>query len=400
MIKNKIILVFDNLNYAHLSKDVCELILTYNNSPYLKSYIYTSSINLNTDYLFQHNIVKYNYFFLKSIFLRVSAFRNLKSGDYLLLYHGGFINYIFVLFVKILKKNVTTILKLDIDEFTVRRIINIYRTSEKIKHSFRTTLGKNFDHYIVETYYAYNNLKNIKPFSTSLAIIPNGISANQPFDLELIKEKIILVVGRIGATQKNHQLLLYAFSKVNNLYDYKLYFVGPVDPSFQLFFDELCKENISLRSNVVFTGNLENKADLYELYKRSKLVAFSSFYEGFSIAMIEALYFGCYLISSDLAVATDLTKNGKFGTIVPINSTLIKMLENKKVNDLVKFVHKHQLELINSNWFIDSSDLFADKLQLVISPDFDTSSVIENSKNIFANYNWDKIRAVFNSTIK
>jgi glycosyltransferase involved in cell wall biosynthesis len=287
-----------------------------------------------------------------------------------------------------------------VDEFTVKRITKNLGVKERLKGILRNVLGTYFDRFIVETYFAYRNLSDKRPFRHSIAILPNGINATKPYNWNSKKEDIILVVGRIGATQKNHELILNSFSRIKHLYGYKLYFVGPVEDEFKAYFNKLCNENALLKDNVLFIGNIDNKEDLYSLYKRSRIISFSSLYEGFSIAMIEALYFGCYLISTDLAVASDLTDNGRFGTLVQVNCRLIDILENDKVVDLVKYVHDHKAELINSNWFNFSVDLYSTKLQEVISPSFDISSTYDNSQRIYMDYNWSKIRTTFNSLIK
>ena len=131
-------------------------------------------------------------------------------------------------------------------------------------------------------------------------------------------------------------LILEAFAANKYLQNYKLYFIGPVEKEFQNYFNRLCVLNPTLKENVLLVGNIENREELYQYYKRAKFICFSSFYEGFSIAMIEAVYFGCYLISTDLAVAKDLTCEGKYGKIVTINKSLLDIMEQAGVVDFVQ----------------------------------------------------------------
>lgn len=400
MPEKNLFLVFDNLKEEHLSKDVGELISESDGTTFHKSYIYTST---KSDFNQKKQLppivnIKNSYF--PKISIRLAVFSQIKSGDFLLLYHGGFINYIFANLLRLFKPKVRIILKLDMDELTLRRIQNKLSYSEKIKHLLRNILGSFIDVYIVETQYVFDKISRLKPFKSSVSLIPNGINAKEPYRWDTGKENIIIVIGRIGACQKNHELLLKAFILTQNQDGYKLYFVGPVEANFSRFFEVLCQENPKLQDSVIFTGNIENKEELYQYYKRAKIVAFSSYYEGFSIAMIEAMYFGCYLISTDLAVANDLSLNGTYGKIVQINRQLLSKMEKYGVVDYVKYIHANLDEIRHSSWFEKSVDLYASALDEVISYSFDISNVRENSQRIFNEYNWAKIRNVFNETIR
>jgi glycosyltransferase involved in cell wall biosynthesis len=400
MPENNLFLVFDNLKDEHLSKDVGELISDSDGTTFRLSYIYTSSKNVISQTKNLTEIVNLKNSFFPRISIRLAVLLKIKAGDFLLLYHGGLVNYIFASILRLLKPQVRIIMKLDMDELTVGRIQNKSGYTEKTKYLLRKLIGSFIDVYLVETQFVYKKLSEIKPFMASVSLIPNGIKSKEAYRWDTKKEDIILVIGRIGACQKNHELLLKAFSLTKNPLGFKLYFVGPVESNFKRFYEDLCQENPKLRDIVIFTGNIQNKDELYQFYKRAKFISFSSFYEGFSIAMIEAMYFGCYLISTDLAVANDLTLNGTYGKIVPINSLLLAKMVNDGVVDFVKYIHENQAEICHSSWFENSVALFASTLDEVISHSFDISNARENSLRIFKEYNWIKIRSVFNETIR
>jgi glycosyltransferase involved in cell wall biosynthesis len=400
MNKNKLYLVFDNLQTVHLSKDVGELISGSEDLTCFGASIVTSTDCQIANTYQAINIVNLKRVSLPRISIRFFVLYKIKSGDYLLLYHGGLINYILAFIIKFIKPKVKIILKLDFNDLIVQRFIHAPGIIEKVKSVLRQLLGGFIDLYIIETQKSFDLLKNLSPFKSSIALIPNGISAIKAYGWDVIKEDLIVVVGRIGASEKNHELLLKAFASSKNLQGYKLYFVGPVKANFKRFYEDLCFANPTLKEMVYFTGNIENKEDLNHYYKRAKIVAFSSYYEGFSIAMIEAMYFGCYLISTDLAVAFDLTLNGIHGKIVPINSQLLSKMEKDGVVDYVKYIHANQDEINHSSWFENSVDLYASTLDEVISHSFDISNARENSQRIFNEYNWPKIRKVFNETIR
>lgn len=400
MNKNKLYLVFDNLQTVHLFKDVGELISGSEGSTCFDALIVTSTVSQIANTYQSINIVNLKGVSLPRISIRFFVLSKIKSGDYLLLYHGGLNNYIFAFIIKCIKPKVKIILKLDFNDLIVQRFIYASGLIEKFKSVLRKRLGEFIDLYIIETQKSFDLLKKLSPFKSSIYLIPNGINAIKAYSWDVIKEDLIVVVGRIGASEKNHELLLKAFSSAKNLQGYTLYFVGPVEANFKRFYEDLCHSNPMLKEVVYFTGNIDNKEDLYHYYKRAKIVAFSSYYEGFSIAMIEAMYFGCYLISTDLAVAYDLTVNGTYGKIVPINSQLLTKMEKAGVVDYVKYIHANQNQISQSSWFENSVDLYAKTLDEVISHEFDFSNARENSLRIFNEYNWPKIRRVFNETIR
>lgn len=400
MNKNKLYLVFDNLQTVHLSKDVGELISGSAGSTCFDALIVTSTVSQIANTYHSINIVNLKGVSLSRISIRFFVLSKIKSGDYLLLYHGGLKNYIFAFIIKCIKPKVKIILKLDFNDLIVQRFIHASGLIEKFKSVLRKRLGEFIDLYIIETQKSFDLLKKLSPFKSSIYLIPNGINAIKAYSWDVIKEDLIVVVGRIGASEKNHELLLKAFSTAKNLQGYTLYFVGPVEANFKRFYEDLCHVNPTLKDLVYFTGNIDKKEDLYQYYKRAKIVAFSSYYEGFSIAMIEAMYFGCYLISTDLAVAYDLTLNGTYGKIVPINCQLLTKMEKDGVMDYVKYIHTNQGEISHSSWFENSVDLYAKTLDEVISHEFDFSNARENSLRIFNEYNWPKIRRVFNETIR
>ncbi len=393
-------MVFDNLQTVHLSKDVGELISGSEGSTCFDALIVTSTSNRIAKTYQDIKIVNQKVGLLPMVSIRFFVLSKIKSEDYLLLYHGGLSNYILALILKSIKPRVKIILKLDFNDLIVQRFIHISGLIEKLKGLFRKLLGGSIDLYIIETQKSFDLLKKISPFKSSISLIPNGINAIKGYDWDIKKEDLIVVVGRIGATEKNHELLLKAYSTAKNLQGYKLYFVGPVEANFKRYYDDLCHAIPSLKEMVYFTGNIDNKEELYHFYKRAKIVAFSSYYEGFSIAMIEAMYFGCYLISTDLSVAYDLTLDGKYGKIVPINCQLLTIMKNGGAIDFVKYIHKNQDQISQSSWFDNSVVLFASTLDEVISSTIDISNTRENAQRIFNEYNWTKIRRVFNETIR
>jgi glycosyltransferase involved in cell wall biosynthesis len=139
-----------------------------------------------------------------------------------------------------------------------------------------------------------------------------------PFDK---KQNKILISGRIGAPEKNHEILLNVLPKLN-LKDWKVFFVGPVDKAFQSKINNYYDQFPQLKNKVVFKGEISNRIELYQQYNQSKVMCLTSEKESFGIAMAEALYFGNYLIGTDGMFAFDeLSNNEKFGVKLPFNKS-------------------------------------------------------------------------------
>lgn len=92
--------------------------------------------------------------------------------------------------------------------------------------------------------------------------------------------------------------------------------------------------------NIILTGEITNRDQLYSLCKKSKIICMPSRSEGACIAVIEAMYFGAYpVITNYSAFALDTTNYGQLGTIVQQNvkslsQSLISVMENPKLNEL------------------------------------------------------------------
>jgi glycosyltransferase involved in cell wall biosynthesis len=161
--------------------------------------------------------------------------------------------------------------------------------------------------------------------------IPNGFfnASDEPIK-KCEKENIILTVGRIGTAQKANHILLIAFSMIaNNIPNWKVRLAGPIEAKFNEFTDKYFKEFPQLKKRVEFLGNITDKGKLYAEYAKAKIFALTSIMEGGAPNVTaEALFHGCYTITSDIDAAIDITDNGNCGRIFGIDDckTLSKIL--------------------------------------------------------------------------
>lgn len=151
--------------------------------------------------------------------------------------------------------------------------------------------------------------------------MPNG------FDEELLsslhideekyaeKENVMITVGRLGTPPKNTPMLLQALAKAD-LKDWKVYLIGPIDSSLQPEIDAFYQQNPEKKNQVIFTGAIYDKKELWEFYNRSKAFILTSKWESFALVYTEAQRFRNYIVSTKVGAASDVIEDGKYGDFI------------------------------------------------------------------------------------
>ncbi|WP_108424727.1 glycosyltransferase family 4 protein [Flagellimonas amoyensis] len=167
-----------------------------------------------------------------------------------------------------------------------------------------------------------------------IGVLPNPISQdltknrkeNQP------KENVVLNVGKLH-DQKNQAFLIRAFHTLD-FKDWKLIIIGEGERRKSL--ENLIVE-LKLESNVFLLGRKNN---IHDFYNRSKIFAFSSNYEGFPNALIEAMHFGLPCISTDCPTGpSELIHDGDNGFLTPVGdmeqfgNKLQELMDNPELRD-------------------------------------------------------------------
>lgn len=128
---------------------------------------------------------------------------------------------------------------------------------------------------------------------------------NQDVDFSDIKPDYFMTVcSRVK--HKNHITILKAFNifaKQNNMITYV--FVGGLSDEAQSYFDEM-PDNV--KNRILFFEHISNEV-LGKLYKNAKAFISASQYEGLGMPVVEAMYFNCPVILSDLAVHREVSLN-------------------------------------------------------------------------------------------
>ena len=226
----------------------------------------------------------------------------------------------------------------------------------KLNHLVMKILYRRADGFVFQTEEARKYFsKSIRDKST---IILNPLSKDFIIDEYLgEREKKIVNVGRL-VPQKNHKLLIKAFSKLPKKFnEYKLliYGVGPLH-------DELFEyiKSLDLENKVILMGEVSN---IQEEIRNASLFVLSSDYEGLPNSLIEAMALGLPVISTNCPCGGPdiLIKNQENGILVSTNDAkelsdnIKKILENshlaaklgKEARNIIVQTHPDK---INKQW--------------------------------------------------
>jgi glycosyltransferase involved in cell wall biosynthesis len=206
----------------------------------------------------------------------------------------------------------------------------------------------------------YRQLKAFKWASRRLQLIPNAMLRETiPNSINFFgsKSNIILVVGRLGTQQKNNELVLNALKLVpcEGLRDWQIHFCGSSTSAFYDKVRSLILERPDLQKAIFFRGQLD-RDNLLRMYSISKVLLITSRFEGFSIAALEASWFGCLLASTPVGGIAQLTDNWKLGYRLIDNDAfgLAKFLKLIAIDQLPKLdAARFRMEYVHRNFAME-----------------------------------------------
>lgn len=298
---------------------------------------------------------------------------NAKNIDVLHLTGFSKETFVYAFYYKKYNKNGLCYAKCDTDY----GIVHIDYLENALKRYFLKYFFNKVDFYSVESSPVLKSLlekypgilKGLLKFPVPYVFIPPDL-----FQKEIKKEKIILTVARIGTYQKNTELLLRAFSKLKRN-DWKLVLIGPIDnPEFNEEFKTLLEQNPDLELRVELAGNIADREELFDWYRKASIFCLPSRHESFGVALLESAYFECYPVTTgiqEMPAAFDITNNWKFGVQFPSDNEeeLIKVLTH-----------------ITSPGFENELRQVSSDLSNHIKTNFDGKSVVEKIHRTFTNY--------------
>ncbi len=161
---------------------------------------------------------------------------------------------------------------------------------------------------------------------SNCAIIPNPITVHAR--RAGVTPGRIVTAGRL-APQKNHKMLLEAFSRICADFpeaNLTIYGDGPLQEETSAFIRKM-----KLEERVQLPGGVK---DIHERIKDAQVFVLSSDYEGLSNALLEAMMLGIPCVSTNCAGSDEYIEDGVNGFLTPVGDTdafaqaMRKLLEN------------------------------------------------------------------------
>lgn len=192
-----------------------------------------------------------------------------------------------------------------------------------LNNSNQVTAQSNNTSQNAKEYYGYNDEIKIIPLGFSIPVF----SKMTRDDLGLAEDDIVLIsIGRLVA-RKGYYYAIEAISKLNNKkVKYLIIGEGPEEKDLKSLI-----EKYGLEDNVILLGYVSEEKK-YQYLSNSDIYLLSSLHEGFGICLMEAMYCGLPIVSTDHGGQTDFLIDGKNAFLVPIedSSTL-----SQKIGQLI-----------------------------------------------------------------
>lgn len=318
--KKRYCCLFTRTENVHLIKDVGMIpyiltkyysidgrVATYDNGPY--EYIDTEVNGLGMDIITK-------FFGNSKIDSIIYLFKKSREIDILQIFHPNLNSAMQGFLYKILNKSGKVYLKLDCTLDYIQNSKGAFPPKGLKGNILFYMLRNKIDLITGETTGICNYLND--NFGLKVKYIPNGFfddNIHNPYKT-IEKENIIITVGRIGTLEKDNKTLLKSFSNIKNqIPNWKLRIIGPIEEEFKIYIKAYFDENPDLIDRVIFTGLISNRDELDAEYKKAKIFCLTSISEGFPLVFTEAMKNGNYIISTDIDSAKDIIKDTEYGQI-------------------------------------------------------------------------------------
>lgn len=272
--------------------------------------------------------------------------QNASQIDLLMCFHWKLETFINILLYKFLNKHGKVYIKLDTGSGQEWDLSRRSFLSKFLRRSLYINCLKSINMLSCETSQAYNFLCQNNDFgylmTNKLVLMPNA------FDEELFatlhisertfqqKENLIITVGRLGTHQKNTEMILESL-KHTDLKKWKFIFIGPIDNDFNQSIKQFYQEYPNKKKQIIFTGKLDDKKELWEWYNKAKVFVCTSRWESYGIVLNEAKRFRNFIVSTCVGGAEDLIEQKEYGAFVKQEndtdlSHLLSRIINGKIN--------------------------------------------------------------------
>ena len=199
---------------------------------------------------------------------------------------------------------------------------SLFRIDQRVYLQSRINWSlNNSDHIIFTSQSTCNDVKRIFNLKSEYSIIPLGVS--QPIKstkkINNICNDYFLHVGR-RRSHKNILNILEAFSNLNN-HKLQMIFTGNKDKDDDDIFQFAKKRGIN--KQISFVGNVSD-IELASLYQHAISLVFPSLYEGFGLPILEAMSYGCPVITSNRSSMQEISSDNA----LLVDPTNISELQN------------------------------------------------------------------------
>ena len=215
---------------------------------------------------------------------------------------------------------------------------------EELTWRYYAEFFKRCDISLVPSVYAQNECQK---HGFESKVLPNGIDFskfhqvkdlqgfNQRWKLDP-KDRVAIYVGRLSE-EKNINLILQSAHDVLKTVDHLKYMIVGDGPWRSKL--ERRIENYGISDNVIFTGYLEQEA-LSECYSRATFFINASPLETQGLSVIEAMYFGCPILSIDSGAVAELFHDRPIGSVFKdskdLSEKIYQLLTNQKSYQLLR----------------------------------------------------------------
>ena len=332
--EQNIVLLFENLSFVHLKKDV--FLLPYylgHEMGYNVRFVYSPEFldeTLPSEYRGVRLVPlrlrgnPHSWFLYREWEFFVYTLCHAREIDVLIRFHLTLVTALLLLLYKLLNPRGKAYVKLD---GYLPALFGSKRKSlaERLKYKVMRMALRKIDLFTCETSRMYErfigNAELKFLMRDKLYFLPNGFDEAEIGRLQIEerkygdKENVMITVGRLGVKDKNTEMLLNALAQVN-LKDWKVYLIGPIEPTFIPFIDDFFKKNPEKRERVIFTDSISDKQELWDYYNRAKVFVLTSRAESYALVLNEAKRFRDYIVSTDVGAAHDLLESRKYGVLV------------------------------------------------------------------------------------
>ncbi len=201
-----------------------------------------------------------------------------------------------------------------------------------------------------------NTKKDLSKFyqvpDSKVRVIYNGyekLLQNSRVKNQIVTGPYILYVGTLQP-RKNVSLLIRAFNKFRqNNSNFRLAVVGRKGWLYQEIFDQV--KQLELEKEVIFTDYITD-AQLVELYRNAFCFVLPSLYEGFGIPILEAMNYGCPVISSNVSSLPEIGGNACLYFNPKNEKELLKKLVDLKESETLRnsLIKKGKEQIKKFSW--------------------------------------------------